>query len=420
METGSEDLLIERCRRLIEEKLGWGDSKAWDTSDYEQLSHKIQGVTGVSLSVATLKRIWGRVRYDSRPTATTLNTLARYLGYENWRAFNHSVNAPVKSKSQYIPRTHFRFGIFLALIIFLLAAGFAWRISVRQSNPDPSKFSFSSKKAVEVGVPNTVIFDYDASAASREDCVFVQQSWDARLRQRVEYQQKHHTSIYYFPGFFEAKLLVNNKVVHEHKLYIKTNGWLPLIEQNPVPVYLTTQEVITNEGMGVRAGDLQRYNVHLQPVTPWVAYYNVRQFDDLTSEDLYFKTRLRNDFRDGSGACQHSEVHLLFEGGSLVIPLSAPGCIAELNFMGKDGKKEDLTGLACDFSDWVEVTAEFKDNVLTVRVNNNSAFTFPITSLRLPFVGIAYRFQGMGRVHSVQVGRTNAKPDYEEEFAKPG
>src|SRR5437868_7604723 len=87
MEIETEDMLLQKCRTLIEAKLGWGDPAAWATNDYELLGQKIQEVTNVNLSIATLKRIWGKIRYDSRPTITTLNTLAQFLGFENWRAF---------------------------------------------------------------------------------------------------------------------------------------------------------------------------------------------------------------------------------------------------------------------------------------------------------------------------------------------
>src|SRR5688572_301255 len=87
MEIETEEILLDKCRKLIEEKLGWEDGAGWSTHDFEILGGKIQEVTGVSLSIATLKRIWGKIRYDSKPTPTTLNTLARFVGYEDWRDF---------------------------------------------------------------------------------------------------------------------------------------------------------------------------------------------------------------------------------------------------------------------------------------------------------------------------------------------
>src|SRR5919199_27786 len=85
-----DDQELLRCRRLIEEKMGWGSPDSWSTQDFEQLSERIGEHTGVSLSVTTLKRVWGRVKYNSAPTTTTLNALSAFVGYESWREFKNT------------------------------------------------------------------------------------------------------------------------------------------------------------------------------------------------------------------------------------------------------------------------------------------------------------------------------------------
>src|SRR5262245_48383206 len=93
MQAEHEDRLVQLCLKKVEMVLGWGDSHSWSTQDFETLSRKILSTTGVNLSVATLKRIWGKIKYDSRPTVTTLDALARFGGYESWRHFRQ-VNEP--------------------------------------------------------------------------------------------------------------------------------------------------------------------------------------------------------------------------------------------------------------------------------------------------------------------------------------
>jgi hypothetical protein len=81
------ELLIEKTIKLYESHTGWGDSDDWTNQDFVTLSEKIQERTGAALSHVTLKRIWGKVKYDSLPNTHTLNTLVQFLGYENWRDF---------------------------------------------------------------------------------------------------------------------------------------------------------------------------------------------------------------------------------------------------------------------------------------------------------------------------------------------
>ena len=79
--------LICQIKRQYEEKTGWGDSNLWKNQDFLQLSEMIFEQTGIALSHVTLKRIWGKVRYDSVPHTSTLNTIVQFLGYRNWREF---------------------------------------------------------------------------------------------------------------------------------------------------------------------------------------------------------------------------------------------------------------------------------------------------------------------------------------------
>ena len=82
-----DEKALSKLKKLIEGKIGWGDSEEWVNQDFLSLSGKIQEETKVSLSHMTLKRIWGKVKYDSLPNTYTLNTLAQFAGFENWRDF---------------------------------------------------------------------------------------------------------------------------------------------------------------------------------------------------------------------------------------------------------------------------------------------------------------------------------------------
>ena len=66
-----EKQLLLLCCKQVEQMLNWGDSEAWTNEDFEQLSEKIFEKTRVQLSISTLKRIWGKVRYDNFPATAT-------------------------------------------------------------------------------------------------------------------------------------------------------------------------------------------------------------------------------------------------------------------------------------------------------------------------------------------------------------
>ncbi|MCH4148380.1 MAG: hypothetical protein LKG25_07575 [Prevotella sp.] len=54
------------------------------SSQFEQLSDKIFETTGKTLGVNTLKRLFGKLP-DVNTSDTTLNIIAEFLGYQNWK-----------------------------------------------------------------------------------------------------------------------------------------------------------------------------------------------------------------------------------------------------------------------------------------------------------------------------------------------
>lgn len=423
METDVQDIMIRRCLTQIEEALGWGNGSDWSTRDFEALGQRIMEKTQVQLSVITLKRIWGRIRYDHRPTATTLNTLAQFLGFENWGAYKQDQLRENDTAALSGPKGNkaWKRVVFVPLfVLFLVLMGFLLNSSASSPEDsrtiDPAQVEFSSKKTVDTGVPNSVVFFYNASAAKSGDSVFVQQSWDKTLSRQVDSRGSYHTSIYYYPGFYRAKLRINDQVVKEHDLLIGSDGWLPLIDRKPVPFYLESIEVKNDGYMGLPLAKFQDLNIPLQPETPWTGYYNVGLFDEVYSHDLIFETALKNEYAAGTAVCQHSEIHLLFEGASMVIPLSVPGCISELNLGSIDGKKADLSVLGVDFSDWVSVKFEVLESAVKISINQDKVINLRAAVEPVRLVGLAYRFQGTGSVNFIRITRHNGDVVYEENF----
>ena len=152
----------------------------------------------------------------------------------------------------------------------------AFSLSQKQKKDSKSaaQYSFSSRP-VAAGIPNSVVFTFDVSQA-KTDCLFVQQSWDESKRFRIERNQHEATSIYYYPGFYRAKLTVDSAVVKQHKLLIKTDGWLPLVVQEPVPVYFKPEESTRDGVFGLSIEQIESRNILMQPEAPNVKYFNVQ------------------------------------------------------------------------------------------------------------------------------------------------
>ncbi|MEJ1239992.1 hypothetical protein WBG78_17765 [Chryseolinea sp. T2] len=412
----------------IEKLLGWGSGLEWSTHDFENLSRQIHERTSIQLSVATLKRVWKKVEYRGKPTITTLDALASFAGSENWQQFRHqwsSDNAMATAETEptptiaTIPTTNKnrKSGIVWIGLAACTAAVVFYVTAFRPSATNRGKaFSFSSKKVIDSGVPNTVIFDYDASDCEDDDSVSIQQSWDPKLTEHVDPRLRTHTSIYYYPGFFDARLKVNGEVVQKHKLMIKSDGWLSLLETSPMPVYFPRDAAEFNGSLSVPMETIRQTGIALQPEAPWCSYYNVGDKPVIKSDDFVFEASIRNDFGEGAAACRYTEVHILFEGAAMVIPLSKPGCVSNLDFYDKNGKVTDLSPLGVELQDWVNVRFEVADSVAQVLINSKKAFDLITRMEPLPWVGMIFKFRGAGSIDYVRVSRKNGDVVYEESF----
>ena len=170
-------------KKLVEKQLGWGNSESWENKDFLALSEKILETTGVQLSNSTLKRIWGKVKYQSAPNTSTLNTLAHFLNYENWLSFkaSHPVenSHPIavietKNRKNTLIQVFAIGGIFL---VFISILSFIYSGNTSKLSSQELEKTIFSSHPVTTGIPNTVVFQYDISHLNGNDFM-IQQYWD--------------------------------------------------------------------------------------------------------------------------------------------------------------------------------------------------------------------------------------------------
>ncbi|MGF6850163.1 hypothetical protein QFZ51_005398 [Chitinophaga sp. W3I9] len=445
---------IRKCLELAEARLNRGDASEWTSYDFEKLSAAIEEATGVILSVTTLKRLWGKLKYTNMPATTTLNTLAQFAGYADWREFKRlatllpgdittaatSHKAMVESLpvddatslnmatgetpvSQTVsgyatgngvttathspaatPPKRSKWTYWLLALVPIGILVYALLLSnTKPGKPiDTTAFSFSSNKVVMDGVPNSVIFSYNAAAAGK-DSVFIAQTWDIRRKMPVSAKEKTYTAIYYEPGYFKAKLMVGKQIVKEHELMISSGGWLAMVEQEPgTPLYFRKNEVIKGNGLEVNEALLSAYHVPLQPVPPALRFYNVQPLGDLQTDHFTFETTLKSGFQLGTAACQRVEVLLLCKNDLISIPLCAPGCVGDLSLFAAgvalSSRNTDLSKFGADLAKWVKLRVVAKDRHLQFFVNDSAAAELTFSNPPSGIVGVQYRFNGTGAV----------------------
>lgn len=439
----SMEELLAHCRKMIETQLGWGDSEQWTGEDFELLSDKIFDKTQVRLSVTTLKRIWGKVKYDSSPNVATLNALSQFVGYESWRELRQKALAsdcqvtadtetpmPGTDRQLQTPKTRKKKSKVLLIapaVIAVLVAGtflIAGRKTDETETPvkkDSKVFPpplFESKKTSD-DLPNSVIFHYDASQYD-SDSVYIQQNWDPTRREKVDPRGNYHTSIYYYPGYFGARLIVDGEAKAFSTVFIKSQGWKAMIDQAPVPAYLSAEETMKNGVMGVSSAIFRdKLNTNVFNET-WATFHNVREFEGVTGADFYIETTLRNTATVEESVCRKVIVYVLGTQSAVIVPLSDKGCVSALQLLvgnrWVDGKTDDLSRFGCDFSKPQKLGIRVADGRLEVMLNAETVFTAEDTGSIGDVIGIRYAFEGPGEVGEVRLGTAANNILYEDLF----
>jgi len=406
----------ERLKEAVEERLARGPAENWTNYDFEKLSEEILSVTSVSLSVSTLKRFFGKVKYGSSPSITTLNALAVFASFADWRQFENSTGKtekevepmedkpPARMRKRTLPLRGYLFsGISVVLLVFALIY---WK---SMPSYDPADFTFSSKTILTSGLPNSVIFDYEASGVKDSDSAFISQTWDVRRKYAIDKNARHHSSIYYYPGYFRAKLMAGEQVLKEHDIQILTDGWLGLVTApwGERPLYFEKTEISKAGTIEVSEDLLQRYNLSLHPDLPEVRLYNQGNLKGFYTDNFEFETEVRSGFSEGKAACQRVDIYLQAKNDILIMALSRPECVGDLFLggfgVGTNSQEEDLSGLGSELNDWVKVKVTCVDREIRFYANGKLVYQNRIANPATEIVGVQYRFEGPGGVRNTRL-----------------
>lgn len=407
---------ISVCRQVIENKLAWGNSNDWQNSDFDNLSQKIFEATHVMLSSSTLKRIWGKVQYKSTPNRATLDALAQFAGYKTWRDFiatqnnkavQEAINIPdvpaaiptVKSSTSY--KTILPIAFFALLVIFV-----AFRFVNSGSDLLNFKNVAFASKPVTKGVPNTVVFNYDATN-SNADSVFIQQSWDSRKRFRVDKQLHEYTTTYYYPGYYRAKLVLNDSIIKEEDVYIETVGWTGIIHREPTPIYLPGD--LFKDSLAITQQQLVAQGIDAKKEPVVCSLNKVDKGINIPASNLLFEARVQNTLRESNSVCQYTNILIMATKGVISIPLCKAGCVGEIGLMlgmqHIDGRTHDLSGFGVDFSQPVTVGCATKNGQIILTVNKKPVFKQQLLQDIGNVVGMQVKFNGIGSVSNIKLQR---------------
>jgi hypothetical protein len=413
---------LQLCINLIEQKLNWRPADEWRNYEFTELSEKILDATGVNLSATTLKRVFGKLKYESLPSSATLNALAVFLGYTSWMALKSKqsltkqpeplpdplISEKSLKKEKLWPVAFLSVGL-ISILTFSFLSG---KTNIPLKNE--RDIVFTSKPMAE-GLPNSVVFNVDLKG-NKPNKVVVQQSWDSTRTVTMTPGQKEATGIYYIPGYFRAKLILDGKIVKEHDLFIKSDKWMATIDYKPIPTYIKEKDLLVKEEMSVDDTILNEIKKSTEPI--WLTYHLVKPFGNLQSDNFSFESALKNTYADGPAVCKTAKIFILCSNGAFIVPVTLPGCIASVNLKANDnyldGRSNDLSSFSADLANWTNVKVEVKNRVMKVLLNDKLIREETYKEDAGEIVGLRLSFLGAGAVRNIKLadGNDNIRAQY--------
>ena len=400
MNSYPEHKLVQKCLLQIEEKLGWGKSSLWHNDVFIELSEIIQKKTNVLLSPTTLKRIWGKVNYSNAPSITTLNTVAQFADYKNWRDFKN--NTQVKKPTWIERKINPNLGVIVpaaALLAIIFISLFSM-ISVDKSknNIDYSKIEFSCHPITN-NIPNSVVFDFDLNSI-KSDSIYIQQFWDVTKTIKIAPDQKQATGIYYYPGYFRAKLLIDGTIIKENDLFIKSNGWIATIDYKPIPKYIKELKKLA-----LPLGILEEIKKSEKPITS--TFHYIDDFKEVSGDNFVLKMAINNTYNEKWAVCQNVTIIIVGTKSAHMIPFAISGCASNIGIMMSDvflsGKEHDLSSLTLDLSVTTNLKVKVEDKHISIFAENKKLFSHSYNESIGKIVGLRYKFLGSGEVTHIKL-----------------
>lgn len=437
----SEKEILKYCLEKTEERLQSGSPAQWGDYQFQKASEKILETTGVSISVHTLKRLFGRltINQDYMPQISTRNALAVFAGYSDWDELKHKLNLAKSTDKEPVNKTenktNHRIGrkAILTGIVTLLLLATAY-FALRQPE---RHVSFSSPDTICPFYPYTARFKYHIE--QHKDTVWINFGYpyyhDENHERHLKAGDTCINHLYDRPGVYDAMIFTRDTILKTLRIFVENPDWVAFVNKG-------TQEVVKNGFIDFSERVLT--NHHGEMITRQTTYGTLRVSDSLltqrgfplnelfythfmriadyrlSGDNFDYEVRFRNTWRHDDFVCSDVSFKLFGEKGDHQMVLMAPGCFrwVRIHFGEKcfTGRKDELSFLTFDYSQWSALRISIRNKYARVFFNETKVFEThyqqPIGNLR----GLAITFKGAGETDYICLSDTLGNAVYREDF----
>ncbi|WP_282035795.1 hypothetical protein [Saccharicrinis aurantiacus] len=376
---------------LVERKFNHGKRKLWKNKDFESLSFEIHRDTKILISVATLKRFFGKVKTadDYKPQQTTLDALSLYVGYMP------TDDTPFTQRNRWIGAA--------AVVVIIMVAVFVISNLTKKSTTLAPSGTISLLKT-EGKCPTTAYFSY--TVPETKEPLFIDFG-DKSRKYNITVDGKC-SHFYAYPGYFNVTLKGDKRSSSGTlKVLAGTEEWNALAYyfklENRERYYTIPMENCIKDGIFYASKtDLQTIGVNTNEVVV-VKLDNYKKTGK--SGDQFICTSTFKNVSDWAAVqCYATVISIVGENGKIELKFVGEGCSRfcemTLGEQSYDNINNDLNGFVVNPDNWIDMMLVNKEKVIDVFVNKELVFTGSYTESIGNIMGASISFNGSGSVNN--------------------
>ncbi|HSC55280.1 MAG TPA: hypothetical protein VLC98_16730 [Phnomibacter sp.] len=404
---------LNAIAQCCETRFNRGPANDWKIGDFTELGRAIFRETGVSISINTLKRIFGKiaVEEDYLPQQATLDALIQYGGYQigdelTVTPLPHVRPAvPVGVKPTNQPT---RFKWWMAVVVLVLIAGGIGLVQYL-STTSQLKGSITLKNTSGV-LPATAFFQLELPET--KDSLFINFG-DKSAYAKLTPGQTSISHIYLFPGVFPVALQIKGQVIDTATVFVRSNKWMGFgyHRQADLPDRYYAFPAQKNADSLFTISHKQLFSSGVD--TTGSLFTRLCNFTDVaaSADNFELEASFKNDVEEKGMYCNSTQLQVSGAKGMIRFKLVSPGCSSSvLNVVGEnryEGSTSDLSGFSINLEQWNRVKMVNRNKHITFWVNDKKLFEGAYTQSLGDIKGLFLEFGGTGFVKTLQLGDSN-------------
>lgn len=401
--------IIAKCQIRFDR----GDSSQWRHQDYSDLGEEIFNETKVSISINTLKRIFGKIAVYGQyiPQKATIQALETYgspiviLQKEEDHVEKNLEGEPS------IKQKHRRLYILSAAII--LAAVLLIVFAVQRED---QKLILKSL-GTEGLLPTTAFFEYDVPSTA--DSLFINFGDKSPLLY-LNARKGHVGHPYLFPGVFDVSIQNRNKPLFTTKVYVRSESWIGLGFRRQKELPDTYYEFSAEKNVKDSIFTISNTQLNKKGIdTSGLVYTRLCNFKplDYKEENFIFEATFRNVIDEKGIYCKSTQFQVSGMKNRIRFKLATPGCSNRISNMISEktqiGTMVNLSKFTTNLGSWTNVKLINSNKKVTLYVNGKILHTENYNQELGEIKGLFIEFEGIGFVKSCRLSTPEGKRLYE-------